>query len=423
MSLVRYLLQMRLIAIAAIGALLSQVLWSLGTWLALTHVALAWLLLPAWLMLTYGLLVYGFAIVETSALGGTRAPEFDGALIVAQERSPALRLCLLAIGAMLLWIGLGPASGRIFPAVMGLLVMLWLPGGIALLALEGSIARALDLRVVVGFARQMGWRYLAMIALLVTAAAVIVFSRPYAFGTFFAQMALLICFFATARLLGKQVFDRRVELDLGVVSETERLQERLDADEVAGWKRVFDDIHLAAGAGRLDEAGALLREVLRVARRPAVAMRWFFEELRENGHAALAAAVGRQLVESQTRAGNAAAALDVCDWCTGAVPRFTLTTPAATLTIARAAATTGRHRLAVVLLDALLSAFPESAEAGAAAMLEARICAEYLGETARARRRLDLLAAHSSGIAQTEEYARIERLVGDREADSGNAKR
>ncbi len=423
MSLVRYLLQVRLIAITVIGALLSQVLWALGTWLALSHVALAWLLLPAWLMLVYGLLVYGFAIVETSALGRTRAPRFDGALIVTQERSPALRLCLLAGGGMLFWIGFMPASGRVFPAAAGLLVMFWLPAGIALLTLEGSIARALDPRVVVGFARRMGWRYLAMIALLATATVVIVFSRPYAVGTFFAWMVLLTGFFATARVLGTQVFDRRVELDLGVVSETERLQESLEAREVAGWKRVFDDIHLAAGAGRVDEAAALLRKVLNEAGRPAVAMRWFFEELRENGHVALAVIVGRQLVESQTRAGNAAAALDVCDWCAGAVARFTLATPAATLAIARAAATTGHHRLAVALLDALLSVFPESPEAGAAGLLEARICAEYLADTARARRTLALLEAHTPGIVKTEEHARIERLIGECEADSGKARR
>jgi hypothetical protein len=54
----------------------------------------------------------------------------------------------------------------------------------------------------------------------------------------------------------------------------------------------------------------------------------------------------------------------------------------------------------------------DSAERGAAAMLDARICAEHTGDSTRAREQLDWLAKNVPAIVQSEEYSRVARLVG-----------
>ncbi len=417
MSLIRYLLQMRLIAIAAAGALLTILLWSLGMWLAVTHVAMAWLLLPAWVMLGFGLLVYGFAIVETSALGQSLAPEFDASLIVNQHRNPALRFCVLAAAGASFWFGLGPPQSPVPAMCLGLLVISWLPAGVALLALEGSVRRALDPRVVAGFAAAMGWRYPAMVLVLLAASAALVAAQSFVIGSFFAHLAMLLAFFAVARWLGLQIFARRDSLELGVYSESELLRERHEEAEHEIWKRAFDHVHLACGSGRVDEAEALLQEVLSGTRRPGAAMRWFFEELKENGHARLALRVALRIGDGAARTGNAAAALDVCEWGCRMEPGFVLSSAAATLTMARAAATTGRYRLATALLAPVPARFAGSAESGAAAMLEARICAEHTGDSARARDQLEWLAENVPGIVNSEVYRQVEGLVSKPRAD------
>ena len=412
MSLILYLKQMRLIVLAAAGAILTVGLWGLGRWLAVTHVAMAWLLLPAWMMLGFGILVYAFAIVETSALGQSQAPEFDAALIVNQHRNPAFRLSVLAATAASFWFGLGPPQGM-GPAIgLGLVVIAWLPAGIALLALEGSVRRALDPRAIAGFAAAMGWRYLTMVLTLLVAGAALAYTQAFAIGSFFAHMGSLFAVFAVARLLGTQIFARREALELGVFSESELLRERLENDETDSWKQAFDHIHLACGSGRLEEANELLNEVLSRGQRTERALRWFFEELRENGHARLALEVARRIADDKARAGNAAAALDVCEWACKMEPGFVLSGAAATLTMARAAATTGRYSLATAFLKPFPAMFADSAERGAAAMLDARICAEHTGDSTRAREQLDWLAKNVPAIVQSEEYSRVARLVG-----------
>jgi len=417
MGLIRYLSQIRLLAIAAAGAFLTVALWSLGLWLAGAHVAMAWLLLPAWLMLGFGLLVYGFAIVETSALGQSLAPEFDASLIVNQHRNPAFRFCVLAATGASFWFGLGPPQSPVPGIVLGLLAVAWLPAGVALLALEGSVRRALDPRVVGGFAAAMGWRYPAMVLVLLIASTALVAAQSVALGSFFAHLGLLLAFFAVARWLGTQVFARRESLELGVYSESELLREHRERAEIDAWKRAFDRIHLACGSGRLDEAEAVLAQVLAEARRCESAQRWFFEELKENGHARLALRVVRRIADGAARAGNPAAVLDDCEWGCRMEPGFVLSDAAATLTMARAAAATGRYRLATALLAPFPAKFAGSAERGAAAMLEARICAEHIGDTRRARDRLAWLAERVPAIVESEEYVRVERLVSERLAD------
>jgi hypothetical protein len=331
---------------------------------------------------------YGYDILEKTANGDLMPPRLNREILIEGYELPFKQLAVfIVIGVVI------AALAQIFPLGLipfGVIVALLLPAMIMTLALERSVAAALNPATLFGIALRVGWPYLAVLGLLLllnggagTAMALFGQNLPGSARAFFGAFTQNLFGFAMMHLMGYLIYqyhDRVGFVPAAVI----------EADD--GWGEVLQPIHEALEAGNPASAAqqlkALIRSYpdhaidLRLRRHQALKLSDQEDALIDNGGELLGA-----LIDANRLREAAEVYLDLTARDPELRPaRAGDYEPMMTMLVQR-----GEYQRAVRMANGFHKAFPNS-EATPPLYLEvARVFLEHLQQPARARQITDFL--------------------------------
>lgn len=189
------------------------------------------------------------------------------------EPRPLLQVLLIvAAGSFIWWLEQRGAHAAAL-AVGGLMIALF-PASLALLAIDGSVARAVWPPALLAVVRGLGLSYLWLIGASLVVTAVLAAGSGY-LPSFFWYALVQLSLFALASALGGAVYERRAELGLEAWEAPERHAARLDAAELKVRNQLVDEVYALVRVRDLPAAWRRLDAGLGSATAAPELYRWF----------------------------------------------------------------------------------------------------------------------------------------------------
>jgi hypothetical protein len=210
---------------------------------------------------------YVFVLIESSAHGQPPPVLSIEMVNPFDERRPWAALVIVAtivalVGGIRAYVGPGPAT------VLAIVALALAPASLAVLAIEGSMFRALDPRACIAVARGLGTAYVALACAAVAYAAAGVGLSLAAVPGPIVTLGTLVLTMSYATLLGGAVHDRRLALGLDAVVAPEREAERETARQAHELDAVATEMYGLVRARQPDLAWAAGQRWLATHRTP-----------------------------------------------------------------------------------------------------------------------------------------------------------
>ena len=314
---------------------------------------------------------YAYVLVDATANGLDETPVLSVEMLnPASEQRP---LAQLAICSAVGWCAykLGGAAG-IAVAVLGLL---YLPASVAVL---GASSRAIDAvnplaltRVIKG----LGGYYVFILGVVVVYAIAIVFLADSALWMT-AKIAILMFFVLSIfAVLGGALYERRHVLGLEPTHTPERRAERAERERSKERHKALDEVYGEARGGNFIAARESLLRWLRFADADWLErdVRFIFSQAREWQDEKAFVFISRFLISQLIEMGKTGTVVEIVDGVLARAPTLKLGTASDTLKIATLARAAGRRALALRILQAFETQFPNDARTPEVETLRAQI--------------------------------------------------
>jgi hypothetical protein len=342
--------QLTSLLFVGISAVLLTVLFTFGSLLSVLVVLGSYVLL-SWLN------KYAFAILEQTANGATVMPVASTEMLdpFSDRRSWVHPLLALA-----LWWAIRSIPGLSVPVIV--LAVAIAPASISSLAMSHNPLETLNPLSWWRVLRGLGGYYPLLVLACVIAAGLVygLVLLPLWHPVQYAGMALvLLCLYA---LIGGVLHERRLQLGFEPRHSPERVAQRLDSERLARRQQMIDAVYTPVRVADYARAALPLQQ-------------WFAnvdeKHLAGDIDAVIAqasvwperrglATVARTLISHLLVNRKPTMAVDIADAVLKQIPDFALGTEAETIVLAQSAKLTGRRRLALLVLDSLQRATPDS---------------------------------------------------------------
>jgi hypothetical protein len=313
---------------------------------------LVWGLLntPAGLIALIGLLFlqfwifnYCFALIERIANGTFEPPVLDNDMLSPFETRPWIQVALVAGGGALCW-RLGGDAG----ALLGVVLVLWIPASIAILGFGLNAYETLNPLTLFRLVRGLGPHYLVMLGTMAGGAGLLVALIALAPPTFVSVTLVLLYEIIFAAVIGGAMYVRRQQIGYEAIRGPERMAAREEAERDQERAKMLDDVFTNVRIGKHVDATAPLADWLRDANaEQAIRDSYHVAEAALTwGNAAALNTIGSTLIRHLLRFGRPDAALAVFERLRGNSANFTMDSAPDLRTLAEYADSNGREELA-----------------------------------------------------------------------------
>jgi hypothetical protein len=197
--------------------------------------------LPLDLVLVAWVWSYAYLLVDYTARGlppPVLSIEMTNPL---HEPRPLLQILLIIAASSFIW-WLEQRGSHGAAVVVGVLMIALFPASLALLAIDGSVARAVWPPALLAVVRGLGFSYLWLIVATLAVTALLVAGSAY-LAPFLWYGLVQLCLFALACVLGGAVYERRAELGLEAWEAPERQAALVDAAELKARNHLVDEVY------------------------------------------------------------------------------------------------------------------------------------------------------------------------------------
>lgn len=229
------------------------------------------------------------------------------------EPRPLIQALLIAlVASFAYWLWLHDARGA--AVSIALVALALVPASLAVLAVDGSIARAVWPPALLAVARGVGWRYPMLVGAACLGAFAIATLASHV-PSLVVYVAAQIACYAFASALGGALYERRLELGLEAWESPERRDAKRAVESDRQRDRAADEIYQLVRIGRHADALRLLGAALGPAPVDPEAIRWFRDRAARWEHRGLAERLTGELVARLLALGRRGEALlEVESW-------------------------------------------------------------------------------------------------------------
>lgn len=366
------------------------------------------------LLVTLAMYKYAFECLRATANGFLEPPEVgmsvDGGVARKQLWLIAIFIVVAAFGIALL----GPVGGGLLALFLGFS----LPGATMTLAMEESLASALNPGKWFGIFARIGWPYLAVVALCL----VIMLSEAYAAALAATVLPTAVAIVAvniisnyalvvTFHLMGYLIYQYHNEIGhVPSAPQLAKLVAKPDPDQ-----ELLDEAGTLLRDGKPDEATALLRGRLRVQGGTAAVHMQYRKLLRLSDDKTELLRHGREYLNILVAQEKDRPALDLLRECVALDPAFALNDAELITHLAHKAAQTGQPQVALRLLSGFHKRFPKSKDIPRNYLLVADLLHERMNQDEQALTLLRYLKAtypqHELAGEIDRQLAAVERML------------
>jgi len=317
-------------------------------------------LFGVWLavVLAYGYLSYCFHLLESVAIGRQEPP-----VLSIDMMNPAGDWRPLALAATtVVYAGVREAAAYILPEgvtlVLGLAMILILPGVAVVLALESNLGRSLNPLVLIGAGWGLGLFYLAAGVVAALVALGVNILRAAQFPALLWIFLSLVGISLVSSILGGGLYWRRLELNVQTVASPEQTRQGAELERKKALARFLDEVYLQVRGHERDRAYALLREYLV---RPESGVQDFqeiFQAVCAWNDPLLQQRLGQDYLTHLLGSGETGKALDVLGQCLSRSGEFRPREGAETLRLAQLARIAGQPGMARTVLSDFGRVYP-----------------------------------------------------------------
>lgn len=358
---------------------------------------------------------FAFAVLQQTALGRLHYSEQQ--LFGRRDQEGLLFMVLGLVAAVIVSTAMSGLAGRFVYFVVATGWSLALPAAVMILAMSGSLHRALDPSSLLFVVRRIGMPYFGLCGLLFIIPGGIREVLPLLHGLRHVQLMAAVACFVTLyfglvlfHLMGYVLYQYHEELDMEVEVGFDA------ARDSAGQLRAVDDpaaeaIGRMVAAGRLDEALRLADEArLQSPERFAFQQR-YLKLLFMAGQLQQGLQFATPLLSSLLQQGRGDDALDLFLACRTAEPAFATLAVGNVVPLAEAAWKRRLPDLALGLIRPFAASHPQHADAPASYFLAARILSEHFRQDAHALQFLDVLLQRYPAAAVCAEAAAYRQVL------------
>lgn len=370
------------------------------------------------LLILFGLLKYGYAVLSHTASGNLSPPKLWSNDLAGENNLPLRQLVVFVLMAVV--IGL---AGQLSP-LAGIAVLLFMlfsmPASVMSMALLGSIVEALNPAALARIIGRIGWPYLILYVFLLllsggskVAAGLLEPVLPdwllMITGVFITGYFTVIMF----HMMGYVVYQYHEPLGYGNVREFDRTEDVPASKAEVPVDPFLNEINILVSEGKLEAAKGRLKERLRLAGTPDERER-YHRLLKLSGDKAELAHHGATYLRGLVELGRNGQALDVFSDCLDADPEFQVSDGQLAYGLGSLAHDRGRHDLALRILNRFAQRYPRHRDIPRAYLVAAKILCEHKNQDAQARKILaDLMRMYPDheSLAEIEGYLRfLDRL-------------
>jgi len=348
------------------------------------------------LLISFALLKYGYAVLSHTASGNLSPPKLWSDNLAGEVNLPLRQLVVFVL--MVVVVGL---AGRLSPVagIAALLFMLFsLPASVMSMALLGSILEALNPVALARVIARIGWPYLILYVFLLllsggseVAAELLEPILPdwllVITGVFITGYFTVIMF----HMMGYVVYQYHEPLGYENVKEFDRAEDVPASKAPAPVDPFLNEINILVSEGKLEEAKARLKGRLNLAGTPDERER-YHRLLKLSGDKAELARHGATYLRALVELGRTGQALDVFSDCLHTDPEFHVPDGRLVYGLGSLAHERGRYDLALRILNRFAQRYPRHQDIPRAYLVAAKILCEHKNQDAQARKILaDLL--------------------------------
>ena len=351
---------------------------------------------------------YGYDILERTANGHTLPPRLNREILLDGYELPFKQIAVFIVLGLVAWamaILLPPALTLVGFILYGIAVIALFPAIVMTLALERSVAAALNPATLFGIAFRIGWPYFAVLGLLTllnggagTVMSLFGQALPLAAQAFLGAFFQNLFFFTMMNLMGYLIFQYHDRV--GYAPETL-------ADQDDGWGELLDPVDEDIEAGNYGSAAQRLRSLIREHPDHAIALRQQRHQVLkltddEDAQIDNAGTLLSELIDANRLREATEVFIDITDIDPALRPvRETDYEPLMNMLVQR-----GEYRRAVRMANGFHKDIPESTSIPPLYLEVARIFSDFLQQPDRARQVADFLIQRfpdhpASGRAKT----------------------
>lgn len=295
------------------------------------------------LFLQFWIFNYCFTLIERVADGVFVAPVLDNNMLSPFETRPWIQVGLIVGGSVLCW-RIGGRAG----ALLGIMLVLWIPLSIAILGFGERARETLNPVTLFRLARGLGPHYFVLLAAMLGGALLLVALLVYEPPTFLGVAAVFFYQVAFSALVGGAMYVRREQIGYAPSVSPERAQARAESEREARRAQMLDTVFANVRMGKHVDATAPLAEWLRDADAEEATRdsHHVAEKALSWGNPAALNTIGSTLIRHLLRFGRPDAALAVFERLRGKSAGFTMDSAPDLRTLAEFAQSSGREDLA-----------------------------------------------------------------------------